>query len=154
MPLKKRLQREAEPAGVGGGGSDSEDDSMGFNEADFDDGLGADLMGDAADRERLGAMNMLDRETELFERAEKREELQKQKEIFLQMRAEREGKKGRKAALESLVKRRKKADKKRRKTAQWRDEDDDDDEEMDEDEDEDFEEDDDYNLMDLEEGEL
>lgn len=166
MPLKKRLQREAEPAGDGGGGSDSEDDSMGFNEADFDDGLGADLMGDAADRERLGAMNMLDRETELFERAEKREELQKQKEIFLQMRAERaakkgrgrraqaKGKEGRKAALESLVKRRKKADKKRRKTAQWRDEDDDDDEEMDEDEDEDFEEDDDYNLMDLEEGEL
>ena len=40
-------------------------------------------------------MNMLDRETELFERAEKREELQKQKEIFLQMRAERAAKKGR-----------------------------------------------------------
>merc|ERR1719274_496328 len=99
-------------------------------------------------------MNMLDRETELFERAEKREELQKQKEIFLQMRAQAKGKEGRKAALESLVKRRKKADKKRRKTAQWR-EDEGEDEEMDDgedDDDEDFEGEDDYNLMNLEEG--
>ena len=170
MPLKKRLQREAGPPGGGGsgdgGGSDSED-SMGFDEADFDDGLGPDLMGDAADRERLGAMTMLDRETELFERAERREELQKQREIFLQMREERaakknrgrrtqgKGKEGRKAALESLVKRRKKADKKRRKTAQWR-EDDGEDEEMEDDgeddDDEDFEGEDDYNLMDLEKG--
>jgi RNA polymerase-associated protein RTF1 len=65
-----------------GGAEDSE-----FDEAEFEDGLGVDLMGDEADRARLSAMTEKEREAILFERGERRQELQDRKEAKLAARA-------------------------------------------------------------------
>jgi len=73
--------------------SESESESVEFNLADYDDGYDDDLMGDAEDRKRLMAMNELDREMELYDRQEKRDELRRQKEIMLSLKAARDEKK-------------------------------------------------------------
>ena len=54
--------------------SDSNDDTSG---SEFDDGYDDDLMGDEEDRRMLNEMTEMKREQILFERYEKREELQK-----------------------------------------------------------------------------
>lgn len=47
--------------------------------SEFDDGYGSDLMGDDADRSRLAAMNELQRELELADRAERRDEMKERR---------------------------------------------------------------------------
>jgi RNA polymerase-associated protein RTF1 len=95
VPLKKRGKSETKKKkkkDSDAGDSDSEG-SIDFNLADYDDGYGSDLMGDGEDRERLLAMNELDREMELYDRQEKRDELGRQKAIMLELKAERDKKK-------------------------------------------------------------
>lgn len=47
--------------------------------SDFDDGYGSDLMGDDDDRARLAEMTELDREMELAERSERRDEIKERR---------------------------------------------------------------------------
>jgi len=133
FPLKKRGKLDSS-SGVGRSqttsssakkrnkGGDSDSESVEFNLSDYEDGFGDDLMGDEEDRQRLMAMNELDREMELFERQERRDELRRKKEIMLELKAQRDEKKERsrstrtqksgkakyKGALEELVARRQK----------------------------------------------
>ncbi|KAK9809057.1 hypothetical protein WJX72_008658 [[Myrmecia] bisecta] len=62
VPLKKRAAASREDEAGSDDGSEA-----------FDDGYGSDLMGDAADRQRLMAMNELEREMILADRAEARD---------------------------------------------------------------------------------
>ena len=47
--------------------------------SDFDDGYDSDLMGDEADRARLAGMTELEREMELAERSERRDEMKERR---------------------------------------------------------------------------
>ena len=47
--------------------------------SDFDDGYDSDLMGDEADRARLAGMSELEREMELAERSERRDEIKERR---------------------------------------------------------------------------
>ena len=47
--------------------------------SDFDDGYDSDLMGDEADRARLAGMTELEREMELAERSERRDEIKERR---------------------------------------------------------------------------
>ena len=60
-------------------GDDSDDDD---DQSDSDDGYGSDLMGDANDRAALAAMNELERETIMLERAEARKKRESRKRIM------------------------------------------------------------------------
>ena len=59
--------------------SDDDDDD---DQSDSDDGYGSDLMGDANDRAALAAMNELERETIMLERAEARKKRESRKRIM------------------------------------------------------------------------
>lgn len=87
-PSAKKRRAAAESSG----GEDEDDGEEDDLEA-FDDGYASDLMGDAEDRARLAAMSELDRELELAERGEKRDDmLERRKLLQKQRQAERKQK--------------------------------------------------------------
>lgn len=61
------------------GGSGDEQESS--SDSEFDDGYGADLMGNEIDRNNLEKLSEKERETELFKRAERRDQLKRRWEI-------------------------------------------------------------------------
>lgn len=61
------------------GGSGDEQESS--SDSEFDDGYGADLMGNELDRNNLEKLSEKERETELFKRAERRDQLKRRWEI-------------------------------------------------------------------------
>lgn len=60
-------------------GEEEEDDES--SNSEFDDGYGEDLMGDGEDRNRMEKLSEKERETELFKRAERRDQLKRRWEI-------------------------------------------------------------------------
>ena len=120
VPLKKRGKKKTADEDANEDDDDDDDESIDFNLSDYDDGYGSDLMGDSEDRERLLAMNELDREMELYERQEKRDELRRQKEIMLKLKEEQDRKreaKKRKTRSQSKRATTKKTPKDKRKNA-------------------------------------
>jgi hypothetical protein len=76
---KKKARRAREKRPTLPKASDSEAPDGDSDSDGFEDGYGSDLMGDEADRAKLMAMTELEREMELTERAERRDELVERK---------------------------------------------------------------------------
>lgn len=82
-PAPKKTQEEDKEEGQISSDSESEKSS---DNSEFDDGFGEDLMGNEEDRNYLEKLSEKERETELFKRAERRDQLRRRWEITRKMK--------------------------------------------------------------------